>query len=81
MHFGIDTEYVGDRLDTDGGFPVVSAVSTGNYTLWHLHFSTAIMDNMDLNIHAKNIFDEEYQSVYNYATEGRSFYATLKYSF
>ncbi len=81
MHFGIDAEYVGDRLDTDGGFPVPSSVSTGNYTLWHLHFSTAIMDNMDLNIHAKNIFDEAYQSVYNYATEGRSFYATLKYSF
>ena len=81
MHFGIDTEYVGDRLDTDGGFPVASSVSTGNYTLWHLHFSTKIMDNMDLNIHAKNIFDEAYQSVYSYATEGRSFYATLKYSF
>ena len=81
MQFGIDAQYIGDRVDTDGGFPVASEVPTGNYTLWNLNFSTEILNNIDLTINAKNIFDKEYQSVYGYATEGRSLYAKVKYSF
>lgn len=81
MYFGIDALYVGDRLDTDGSFPVATAVSTGNYTVWNLNFGTKIMNNFDLSIHAKNIFDKEYQSSFGYATAGRSAYAKVKYSF
>jgi len=81
MHFGIDAQYIGDRIDTDGGFPVASNVPTGNYTLWNLNFGTEIAKDLDLNINARNIFDKEYQSVYSYATEGASVYAKLKYSF
>jgi vitamin B12 transporter len=80
-HFGINAQYIGDRIDTDGGFPVASEVSTGNYTVWNLNFGTKIMNDIDLTLHAKNIFDKEYQSVYGYATEGRSAYAKIKYSF
>jgi len=79
-HFGINAQYVGDRIDTDGGWPA-SEVSTGNYTLWNLNFSTKIIENIDLNINARNIFDKEYESVYRYATEGRSIYGKIKYSF
>ena len=81
MNFGIDTQYIGDRLDTDGGFPVAADVNTGNYTLWNLNFGTKITEDLNLNIQARNIFDKEYQSVYSYATEGRSVYAKIKYSF
>ncbi len=81
MQFGIDAQYIGDRIDTDGGFPVASEVSTGNYTVWNLNFSTKIINDVDLSLNAKNIFDKEYQSVYGYATEGRSLYAKVKYSF
>ncbi len=81
MHFGVDALYVGERFDTDGGFPVASNVPTGNYTLWNLNFSTKIMQNFDLSINAKNIFNKDYQSVYGYATEGRSVYAKVSYSF
>jgi len=81
MHFGVDALYVGDRLDTDGGFPVASEVSEGNYTVWNINFNTKIMNNFDLAINAKNIFDKEYQSSYGYATEGRSVYAKVSYSF
>jgi len=80
IHFGIDAQYLGDRVDTDGSFPA-SEVSTGNYTVWNLNFSTEIMKNIDLMINAKNIFNKEYQSSYGYATEGRSAYAKIKYSF
>ena len=81
MHFGIDAQYIGDRMDTDGGFPVASEVPTGNYTLWNLNFGAKIAEDLDLNINARNIFDKEYQSVYGYATEGASVYAKVKYSF
>ena len=80
-HFGINAQYIGDRMDTDRGFPLPSEVSTGNYTVWNLNFNTKINHDIDLSLHAKNIFDKEYQSVYGYATEGRSAYAKIKYSF
>ena len=81
MVFGVDAQYIGDRMDTDGGFPVAAQVATGNYTLWNLNFSTELQKDLDLTLNAKNIFDKEYQSVYFYATEGRSLYAKLKYRF
>jgi len=81
MHFGINTQYIGDRIDTDYSTFPASEVSTGNYTLWNLNFGAKITDNFDLNIDARNIFDKEYQSVYGYATEGRSLYAKIKYQF
>jgi len=80
-HFGINAQYIGNRIDTDGAFPVAANVSTGNYTLWNLNFSTKIMSDIDISIHAKNIFDKEYQSVYGYATQGRAIYAKIKYNF
>ncbi len=87
-HFGIDAQYIGDRTDTDynngiwdGTKMVYPSVSTGNYTLWNLNFGTKIMNDIDLSIHAKNIFDKDYQSVFGYATEGRSLYAKIKYRF
>ncbi len=90
MHFGIDMQYVGNRMDIDTnngvydfitGTTVYPEVSTGDYTLWNLNFTAQIAEDLDLNINAKNIFDKEYQSVYGYATEGRSIYAKIKYSF
>jgi len=81
LHFGIDAQYIGDRLDTDGGYPVASEVPTGNYTLWNLNIGATLAENLEVNINARNIFDKEYQSVYGYATEGASLYVKLKYSF
>ena len=81
MHFGIDALYVGDRFDMDGGYPVANSVSTGNYTVWNLNFGTKIMNDFDLTLNAKNIFDKTYQSSYGYASEGRSVYAKVSYSF
>jgi len=73
MYFGLDAQYIGDREEF--------GQSTGNYTVWNFNFSTELMNDIDLNINAKNIFDKEYQSVYGYATEGQSLYAKIKYSF
>ena len=80
-YFSVDAQYIGKRLDTDGGFPVASSVSTGNYTLWNVNFGTKLTNDINLNINARNIFDKRYQSVYGYATEGASIYAKIKYTF
>lgn len=82
--YGINAQYIGDRLDKAFlNVPPYSSypVSTGNYTVWNLNFGTKISTDIDITINAKNIFDKEYQSVYSYATEGRSIYAKVKYSF
>ncbi|KYJ87570.1 TonB-dependent receptor plug domain-containing protein [Sulfurovum riftiae] len=81
MHFSVDAQYVGDRSDDDYSIFPASEVQTGNYTLWNLNFNTELMKDLDLYLNARNIFDKEYQSVYGYATEGRSLYAKVKYSF
>ncbi len=83
-HFGIDAQYIGDRKDigyNPAPFYTPFSTSTGNYTVWNLNFSTEIINDVDLSLNARNIFDKEYQSVYGYATEGRSLYAKIKYSF
>ncbi len=72
-HFGINAQYIGDREEF--------GQKTGNYTVYNLNFDTKITEDLQININAKNIFDKEYQSVYGYATEGRSVYAKIKYSF
>jgi vitamin B12 transporter len=81
MHFGIDALYVGERFDSDRGFPVAQNVSTGNYTVWNLNFDMKLTQDIDLKLNAKNIFDKEYQSAYGYATAGRSAYAKVTYNF
>ncbi len=74
MHFGVAGQYIGDRVD-------VSEEETGNYTVWNLNFDTKIIKDLKLYINAKNIFDTEYESVYGYASTGRSIYAKLTYQF
>ncbi|MDQ1326046.1 MAG: vitamin transporter [Campylobacterota bacterium] len=80
-HYGIDAQYTGNRKDMDYNTWPYTEVSTGNYILWNLHFGTEVMKDTDLTVHAKNIFDKEYQSVYGYATEGRAVYAKITYNF
>ncbi len=73
-HFGITGQYIGDRVD-------VSTEQTGNYTVWNLHYDMQIKKEFEISVNAKNIFDKEYETVYGYATEGRSIYGKIAYSF
>jgi len=81
MHFGTQAQYIGDRTDDDFSTFPATKVQTGNYTLWNLYFDTELAKDLKLNVTARNIFDKEYEEVYGYATEGRSIYAKVKYSF
>ena len=77
--YGISMSYIGDRTDMD--YSTYTEVSTGNYALWNFNYSRELSDHMKLTINVKNLFDKAYQSVYGYATEGRSAYARVTYSF
>jgi len=72
-HIGIDAQYVGDRKEF--------GQDTGNYTVWNLNYTTKVIENLHAAIHAKNIFDKDYQTTAGYSTEGRAIYMDLKYSF
>lgn len=81
MHYGIEAQYIGNRKDMNFNTWPASEASTGNYTLWNLHFNTPIAKDTDLSFHMKNIFDKAYQPVYGYAAEGRAAYGTISYRF
>ncbi len=70
----LNVRYIGDRVSY-GNMP------SGNYTLWNINLTKKYNDNVDLGLHIKNLFDKEYQSIYNYNSEGRSIYADIKYKF
>ena len=74
LHFNVTGQYVGDRTD-------ISAENTGNYTVWNANFDMTISKELKLYLHAKNLFDRAYETVYGYATEGRSLYAKVTYAF
>jgi len=80
-HIGVNAQYIGNRKDSDFNTFPAKSVSTGNYTVWNLNYGTDIMENIHFSVHAKNIFNKDYQSVFGYATEGRSIYMNIKYSF
>lgn len=70
----LNGQYVGDRVSYGN-------IQSGNYTLWNLNFTKQFDKNIDVALHLKNIFDKDYQSIYNYNSEGRSAYADIKYKF
>ena len=74
LHFNVTGQYVGDRVD-------VSSEQTGNYTVWNANFDMTIAKDFKLYLNAKNLFDKDYETVYGYATEGRSFYVKVVYRF
>ena len=80
--YGVTAQYVGERKDLKYNPDYTSSeVSTGKYTLWNLNYARELTEEIKLTINVKNIFDKEYQSVYSYATEGRSAYAKIQYRF
>jgi vitamin B12 transporter len=82
-HLSLQYQYIGKRVDLayDPTTFESSSVKTGNYSLWHLHYGHSWSDNLTLNLHAKNLFDKTYTSVYGYSTAGRTWLATLSYTF
>jgi len=79
LHLGLNGEQIGDREDTD--FATNAKVDTGNYTV--ANFSASYEVDKHLSFYGKvdNITDEDYQTVYGYASSPRAMYAGMKLTY
>ncbi len=81
IHIGADIQYVSKRTDKDWSVWPARNVTLESYTLVNLSYNQKIGANLDISLQAHNIFDEDYQTVYGYSTEGRSIYGRIEYRF
>ena len=82
-HVGVIANYVSKRRDVvyDPITYAPSDVTLKSYTTVDLTYNTSFNDHFKFNATVKNLFDKKYESVKNYSTEGRSFYANVEYKF
>ncbi|RXK14196.1 TonB-dependent receptor [Halarcobacter mediterraneus] len=78
IHFNVNAQYIGDRVINDW---TDGRVQTGNYAVVNGVINYEMNDNTRLYLKLDNIFDEDYNTVYGYATAGRSAYVGLRYNF
>lgn len=75
-----DLRYVRGLFDQqfwEDGFP---REQLPNFTVVNLTASHALTDNVDLTTRVTNVFDEDYQEVWGYATRGRAVFVGLRAS-
>lgn len=72
-------ERIAVRAAKDGAGRPVGTM--GSYTVVNLAANYAVTDNVTVYARVDNVFDEEYEEVWSYATPGLSAYAGVKVSF
>ena len=77
LHFGLNGEYVGSRYDSDNK----QGAQTGRYTVANAVVNYDLSKNIKIYGKIENITDKYYQSVNNYATSPRAYYAGMEVSF
>lgn len=78
LHLGVYGNYVGSRIERVYGS---GDRQTGRYTLINAVVNYKITDGLRIFAKGDNLTDKRYQSVYGYATAGRSAYAGLEARF
>jgi len=76
LHIGLNGEYVGERFNNTS-----KTQQTGKYTVINLVTNYDISSSVKIYAKIDNVTDKYYQTVTNYATSPRAYYAGLKYSF
>jgi len=74
MALNVNGTYIGSRADQDFSTWPASNVETGNYFVANAKVNYTIDKTWNVYLKANNLFDRYYQTVYGYATAGRSFY-------
>jgi vitamin B12 transporter len=77
LHMGLNGEYVGSRYDSDNQL----GAQTGRYTVANAVANYDLTKNIKIYGKIDNITDKYYQSVNNYATSPRAYYAGMEISF
>jgi vitamin B12 transporter len=78
--YGLSIAYIGSRIDTDFETFPFRRVKLGAYWLAGARLSYEVTDGVQLFARAANAFDERYQDVLGYRTEGRSVYAGIRFA-
>jgi len=83
LHLGVDAEYVGSRTDTGNSVWPAPApdVETGKYAVVNMTANYDITKQIEVYAKIENITDEYYQTVYNYSSSPRAFYAGVRAKF
>ena len=77
FHLGLNGEYVGERYNSANN----QGQQTGNYTVANFTANYAWDKHLSLYGKVDNITDKYYQTVNNYATSPRAFYAGMKLTY
>ncbi len=77
LHFGLNGEYVGERYDSANN----QGTQTGKYTVANFTSNYEVDKHLSFYGKVENITDEIYQTVDNFATSPRAFYAGMKLTY
>ena len=81
LSFNVNGTYIGSRADQDFSTWPSTDVETGNYFVANTKIGYQVDKTWNVYIKANNLLNRYYQSVYGYATAGRSFYVGTEAKF
>lgn len=76
--YGGSITYTGDRIDTDFDLFPAQRVKLSAYWLASVRIAYRLTDALEASLRIANAFDDRYQDVVGYRTEGRSIHAGLR---
>ena len=76
--YGVAVAYTGRRTDTDFDVFPAELVRFDPYWLASARIAYRLTDELEAHVRVANAFDEDYQDVVGYRTEGRSIHAGLR---
>lgn len=76
--YGAAIAYTGERTDTNFDIIPSALVNLDPYWLASARIAFRIADPVEVHLRVANAFDDDYQDVFGYRTEGRSIYAGLR---
>jgi vitamin B12 transporter len=79
--YGAAFAYTGERTDTDFDIIPSALVRLDPYWLASARIAYRIADPVEVHVRVANAFDDDYQDVFGYRTEGRSIHAGLRFAF
>jgi len=78
--YGAAVAYTGERTDTNFDIIPSAMVKLDPYWLTSVRAAYRVADPVEVYLRAANAFDDDYQDVFGYRTEGRSIHAGLRFS-
>lgn len=81
LRTSVAARYSSGAFDNDFDTFPASVVSLDDYVLVDLRASYAVSDQLEISGRVENLFDKDYQTVYQYGTVGRAGYVGLSFRF